>query len=97
MQFDKATLVAKLKAARDRKLAATGKCTRRKSHAERRPELVALARKLHRKRKGERLSLRAISAELAKAGYFNQYGKPFAATSVAAMVASSRRSTGATI
>lgn len=89
-EFEKATLVAKLKAARDRKLAATGKCTGRKSHAERSPELVALAKKLHRKHKGERLSLRAISAELAKAGFLNQYGKPFAATSVAAMVAPTR-------
>jgi hypothetical protein len=43
-----------------------GKCEGRKSHAERNPELVALAKRLHRhKPKGGRMSLRAISAELA--------------------------------
>ena len=43
-QFDKATLVAKLKAARDRKRARTGKCGGRRSHVEARSEVVALAR-----------------------------------------------------
>src|SRR3954469_21256896 len=38
-QFEKANLVAKLKAARDRKRLATGKCGGRKSHAESRPEV----------------------------------------------------------
>lgn len=90
-EFEKASLVAKLRAARERKKALTGKGSGRKSHLEQRPELIALAKKLHRKRKGERLSLRAISAELATAGFLNQYGKPFAATSVAAMVAPARR------
>ena len=37
-QLEKARLVAKLKAARDRKLAETGKCGGRKSYAERNPE-----------------------------------------------------------
>lgn len=90
-EFEKASLVAKLRAARERKKALTGKGSGRKSHLEQRPELIALAKKLHRKRKGERLSLRAISAELAKAGFLNQYGKPFAATSVAAMVTPTSR------
>jgi hypothetical protein len=58
--------VAKLKAARDRKRAREGKCEGRKSHAELRPELVALAKKLHRRnpKTGQRLSLRAAAAEL---------------------------------
>ena len=43
-QFDKATTVAKLKAARDRKTAAGEKCGGRKSYAERDPEMVDLAR-----------------------------------------------------
>ena len=37
-QFEKASLVAKLKAARDRKRARDGKCEGRKSHAEMNPE-----------------------------------------------------------
>src|SRR3954467_10800046 len=47
-QFEKAMLVAKLKGARDRKKAATGKCGGRKNYAERSPEMVALAKKLAR-------------------------------------------------
>ena len=46
-QFE-ATTVAKLKAARDRKIAAGEKCGGRKSYAEARPELVQLARQLRR-------------------------------------------------
>ena len=38
-QFEKAMLVAKLKGARDRKKAATGKCGGRKSYEERNPEM----------------------------------------------------------
>jgi hypothetical protein len=39
-QFEKASVVAKLKAARDRKIAAGEKCGGRKSYAEARPEMV---------------------------------------------------------
>ena len=42
-EFEKTSLVSKLKAARERKKAETGKCGGRKSHAERTPEVVALA------------------------------------------------------
>jgi hypothetical protein len=46
-QFDKATVVAKLKAARDRKRAATGKCEGRKSYAERGSAMVEFAKATH--------------------------------------------------
>jgi hypothetical protein len=46
--FDKAMTVAKLRLARDRIRKSDGKCEGRKSHAEERPEAVALARQLHR-------------------------------------------------
>jgi hypothetical protein len=39
-QFEKASTVAKLKAARDRKRAAVGQCEGRRSHLEMKPELV---------------------------------------------------------
>jgi hypothetical protein len=46
-EFDKAMVVAKLKGARERKRSLTGKKVEgRKSHAELRPELVALVRQL---------------------------------------------------
>ena len=82
-EFEKASLVAKMKAARDRKIAMGEKCGGRKSHAELRPEVVRLAHELRRKRrKGRRLSLRGISAELAALGHLNEEGRPFSAISI---------------
>ena len=88
-EFEKASLVAKLAGARKRKRSATGaKVEGRKSHAEERPDVVALARTLARKKpKGGQLSLRAISAELEARGYLNERGKPFHHKSIAAMLA----------
>ncbi|MFZ2103783.1 MAG: hypothetical protein WAV18_00115, partial [Roseiarcus sp.] len=56
-QFEKATTVAKLAAARKRKRIATGvKVEGRKSHAEARPDVVKLAKALARKKpKGGKL------------------------------------------
>jgi len=89
-QFEKAMLVAKLKGARDRKRRLTGKKVEgRKSHQEAHPEVVALARSLARRRK-QKPSLRAISAELAAAGHLNQNGKPYAAQSIAGMLEGKR-------
>jgi DNA invertase Pin-like site-specific DNA recombinase len=86
-EFDKAMTVAKLRGARERKRREAGKCEGRKSHAERNPELVALAKRLRRQKpKGGRLSLRAISAELAARGFLNENGRPFAAASVKSML-----------
>jgi hypothetical protein len=61
-QCEKATTVAKLKAARDRKRARDGKCEGRKSHLETNPELVALVKRLRRRnpKTGEGRSLRSI-------------------------------------
>jgi DNA invertase Pin-like site-specific DNA recombinase len=86
-QFEKASTVAKLAAARKRKREASGKCEGRKSHAEARPEVVALVRGLRRRKpKGGQMSLRAISVELASAGHVNERGHPFSAKSVRAML-----------
>jgi hypothetical protein len=86
-EFDKAMTVAKLRGARERKRREAGKCEGRKSHAERNPELVALAKRLHRQKpKGGRMSLRAISAELAAQGFLNENGRPFAAASIKSML-----------
>ena len=86
-EFDKAMTVAKLRGARERKRREVGKCEGRKSHAELRPELVALAKRLRRQKpKGGRMSLRAISTELAWRGFLNENGCPFAAASVKSML-----------
>jgi hypothetical protein len=87
LRVRKAVTVAKLRGARERKRRETGKCEGRKSHAERDPELVALAKRLHRQKpKAGRMSLRAISAELATQGFLNENGRPFAAASVKSML-----------
>lgn len=86
-QFEKASLVAKLKGARERKKAETGKCGGRQSYVERNAEMVALAKKLHRyPANGRRLSLRDVSAELAAQGHVAASGKPFGAAAVARML-----------
>ena len=86
-EFEKTTLVAKLKASRDRKKAITGKCGGQPSHLEKRPDVVALAKALRRKRpKGAPMSLREISAALAAKGHLNAAGKPFNPKSVSSML-----------
>jgi DNA invertase Pin-like site-specific DNA recombinase len=87
-QFEKAMLVAKLKGARDRKKAATGKCGGRKTYAERDGEMVAFAKKLARYPiNGRRRSLRDVAAELEVAGHTSN-GKRYTATAVSRMIAS---------
>lgn len=87
-QFEKAMLVAKLKGARDRKKAATGKCGGRKSYAERDAAMVSSAKKLARYPiNGRKRSLREIAAELEVQGFKTETGKQFAATAVARMLA----------
>jgi DNA invertase Pin-like site-specific DNA recombinase len=81
-QFEKTSLVAKLKAARDRKRAAGGRAEGRKSHQEKRPEVVVLAKHLYRRR----LSLRGIAAELSRIGHTSKNGKPFSPQSVRNML-----------
>ncbi|MFT2212359.1 recombinase family protein [Rhizobium giardinii] len=86
-EFEKASTVAKLKAARDRKRATGIKVEGRKSHAERTPDLVALARRLHRRdRKGVRRSLRNIAAQLAAQGHVSAAGTPLSPSVIKSMI-----------
>lgn len=85
-QFEKAALVARMKAARDRKVAQGIKCGGRPGHLELRPDVVALAKALRRKTKAGVRSLREISAELAARGFLNRNGRPFSAPSVMNML-----------
>lgn len=91
-QLEKARLVAKLKAARDRKRATGVKVEGRKSHREIDNEkhggkMIAMAKRLRRKTpKGGRRPLRAIADELAMAGYKSESGKPDAATAIGRML-----------
>jgi DNA invertase Pin-like site-specific DNA recombinase len=83
-QFEKSSLVAKLKVARDRKRAETGKCGGRKTYAEIRPETVALAKELS----NQGFSYRQISTELAQRGHLTANARPYAASAVQSMLAS---------
>jgi DNA invertase Pin-like site-specific DNA recombinase len=88
-QFEKASIVLKLRVARDRKRAANGKCEGRKSHLESHPETVKLARSLlwANKRMQEKRSLREIAAELAKAGHVSASGNPYGPSAIQSMLA----------
>lgn len=78
-QFEKASLVAKLRAARMRKKIKTGKCGGRKSLAELRPDAVSAA-------KGLRGSLGEISRQLAALGHVTPSGKAYARSAVKSML-----------
>jgi DNA invertase Pin-like site-specific DNA recombinase len=86
-QFEKAMVVSKLKAARDRKIAAGEKCGGRKSYAELDAGMVSMAKKLHRYPiNGKRRSLREVAQGMAEAGYVTSTGKPYAAAAIAKMI-----------
>lgn len=97
-QFEKAMVVTKLKGARDRKRIALAQAAKedktirvkvegRKSLGEINPDMVRLAKKLHRYPvNGKRRSLRSISIALAQAGFLTRTGKPFTAEAVSRMI-----------
>ena len=78
-QFERATVVVKLNAARKAKKEATGKKVEgRKSYAEFNPELVKTVRRIKRRKDkitGKPMSLRKISAVLYEEGFTNSNGK----------------------
>lgn len=86
-ELDRATLVAKLAAARARKRQTTGRCEGRKPLATLHPAAAETARQLRRKKpKGGVLSLRAIAKELAALGHVNENGQPFNPRAVQALL-----------
>jgi DNA invertase Pin-like site-specific DNA recombinase len=83
-QFEKATLVAKLRAARERKKQGGAKCEGRKSIAEKRPEVVRDAIAVA----DGGASLRHVSAVLATLGHLTPNGKPYSPSAVRRMLSS---------
>jgi hypothetical protein len=77
-------LVAKLRAARERKIAAGGRGSGRFTYAIKVPQTVALAKELH----GEVMTLRKICAALAERGHLTSGGKPYGPNAVMKMLAS---------
>ena len=87
-QFQRTVLISQLRAARDRKGATDSKCGRL-NHTERHADTVRLARSLRwiNKRLRQKRSLRDISLELARQGHLAASGKPYALSTVRAMLA----------
>jgi DNA invertase Pin-like site-specific DNA recombinase len=88
-EFEKAMIVSKLKGARDRKRATGVKVEGRKSYLEINPDMVRIAKRLHRyPANGRRRSLREVATALASIGFVTGTGKPYAAAAIAKMVES---------
>jgi len=84
-EFEKASLVQKLRKARERKKAETGRCEGRSPVPD---VVVREAKRLRRKnpRTGRRRSLRRVAGDLAEMGYFAPSGKPYGPESVKRMI-----------
>jgi len=89
-QFEKAQLVARMRAARERRRAATGRCEGRPPVPD---EVVRRARRLARRnpKTGRLRSYRAIAAALAEAGHLGPGGRPYGAESVRRMLTDAQR------
>jgi DNA invertase Pin-like site-specific DNA recombinase len=82
-EFEKVMIVSKLKGARDRKRATGVKVEGLRNYLEINPDMVRLAKKLHRYPvNGRRRSLRDVSAALAQVGHVTSTGKPYAAAAI---------------
>ena len=82
-ELEKSLLVKKLRTARERKREEQGKCEGRKSIMEKTPEVVALIKRLRRKKPGQKRTTYAKVAEvLNEQGYTTVSGKPFTGTNV---------------
>jgi len=84
-QFEKASIVEKLRQARDRKSKELGRRVEgRKGYKETNPAMVREAKRLGRKnpKTGRRRSLRDIAKQLADAGYSRDNGQPYNAQTV---------------
>ena len=84
-QFERASIVEKLRKARDRKSADRGRRIEgRKPYRETHPDLLREAKRLARRspKTGRRRSLRQIAAELAMLGFARADGAPFNAQTV---------------
>ena len=89
-QFEKASIVSKLRKARDRKSKKLGRRVEgRKGYKDTNPAMVREAKRLARKnpKTGKRRSLRQIAAELKKAGYSRKNGQAFNAQTVSNVLA----------
>ena len=82
-QLEKSLLVKKLRTARERKRAETGKCEGRKGYAERMPEVVREIKRLRRKRKGmPKRTYKKVAEELNRQNFKTLSGKEWTGQAV---------------
>ena len=85
-EYDKTMTVLKLRAARERKRAADGKCEGRKNYSEASPEVLKEIRRLRRKPRGKgmrRRSFKQIADELNNRGIRTMTGREWTGANVA--------------
>ncbi len=86
-EYEKKMVVAKLKSARDRVKARTGKCEGRKGYREINPELIRMIKKLRRKPKGRpRQSFQKIAETLNEKGVSSISGQPWSRQMLAKLI-----------
>ena len=82
-ELEKALLVKKLRAARERKRETEGKCEGRKNIKEVSPEVLKAIKRLRRTKPGQkRMSCNAVAQELNRLGLFTVTGRPFTGANV---------------
>ena len=82
-QLEKSLLVKKLRTARERKRAETGKCEGRKGYKERMPEVVREIKRLRRKRKGmPKRTYKKVAEELNRQDFKTLSGKEWTGQAV---------------
>jgi len=92
-QYDKAMIVMKLRAARDRKRLLNGKCEGRRGYSEIAPNIIAEIKRLRRKPKGgRRLTYGMIAEELNRKNLLSLNGMPFSSGLVRKIVFAHHRS-----
>ena len=86
-QYEKARVVAKLRAVREGVRAAKGKCEVARASWIAIPNWCAKRRRLHRRSpKAHQRSLRQVASELVAMGYVNKRGHPHSASSIRSML-----------
>lgn len=86
-EYEKAMLVEKMRAAKDRIRTAQGKCEGQKSYRESNPDLIKAIRRLRWKRKGvRRKTYDQVALELNERGFAQKNGKPLTGNSVRGIV-----------
>ena len=78
-EFEKSTVLARLKSGRVKKRKETGRCEGRKPLVETNPKLISEARRLRRANPvtGKRKSYQRVADELFELGYMTAKGKPY--------------------